>query len=126
MGMLASPLCTQKKEASAARIDHSNRESSVSRSSHIPVTEIPVAMYLHKRKSSRDSKSLKESYSERKRTFAEHREVPDFLELRADKAAQEEQTALSKLADAEYHTRLLLEEQRNQRLSQARSEINIQ
>ena len=59
------------------------------------------------------------------RIFTEHREVLDFLELRADQAAQGEQAALSKLSEAEYHTRLLLEEQRNQILSEARSEINM-
>ena len=69
MWMLASPLFTQKREASAApaRIYQSDRENSVSRSSHSPVTGKLAAMYSHKRKSSRDPQSSQESYSERER-----------------------------------------------------------
>ena len=53
MGMLASLLFAQKREASAAppRTYHSNRENSVSSSSHIPSsTGKLVAMYSHNRK----------------------------------------------------------------------------
>ena len=68
-----------------------------------------VAMYSHKRKSSRDPKKLTGVvFLERESIFTEHREVVDFLDLRADQAAQGEQAALSKLSEAEY------EEQRNQ------------
>ena len=83
--------------------------------SHIPSsTAKPVAIYSHKREreSSRDPKSLQESHCEREKGFAEHREIHDFLELRPDHAAQGEQAALSKLSEAEYHTRLHLEEQK--------------
>ena len=52
--------------------------------------------------------------------------ILDFLELQADHAAQGEQAAPSKLSEAEYHTRLLLEEQKNHLLSDARSEMNVQ
>ena len=78
------------------------------RSSHSPVTVKLAAMYSHKRKSSRDPQSSQESYSER--IFAEHREVRDFLDFRADTAAQGEKAALPKLSEAEHHTRLLLDE----------------
>ena len=47
LGMLASPLLTQKREASAAqpRIYHSDRDTYVSSSSHVPTrTGRPVAM----------------------------------------------------------------------------------
>ena len=57
--------------------------------------------------------------------FAEHREVWDYLELRADKAAQGEQTAQSKLSESEHQMKSLLEEQRIQMLSDARSEMNM-
>ena len=90
---------------------------------HIPVTGKFVAMYPLKRKSSRDPTSLGESCSERERIFAEHREVRDLLELRADFAAQGENAALSKLSEAECHTTLLLEEQKNHFLSEARSRL---
>ena len=50
----------------------------------------------------------------------------DLLALQADHAAQGEQAARSKLSEAEYHTRLLLEAQRNHQLSEARSELNMQ
>ena len=65
MRMLASLLFAQKGEASAAPAGtfHSNRENSVSRSSHIPVTGKPVAIYSHKRKSSRGQKSFRASKS---------------------------------------------------------------
>ena len=60
MGMLASPLFTQKRDACAAPagIYHSSRANSVSRSSHTPVTGKLVAMYSHKRKSRRDPKKF--------------------------------------------------------------------
>ena len=126
VGMLASPLFTQKREASAApsRIYHSSRENSVSYLSHPLFLQGNLLRCIHKRKWSRDPKSLQESCSERERIFNEHREVRDFLELR-DQAAQGEQAALSKLSEAEYHSRLLFEEQRNQILSAARSEMSM-
>ena len=49
-------------------------------------------------------------FRERERIFAKHREVRDFLDFRADKAAQGEKAAFSKLSEAEHHTRLLLDE----------------
>ena len=85
-------------------------------------------MYSHKRKSIRDSNVLKESYSERERERipTEHREIRDVVEMRADHAAQGENAALSKPSEAENHTRLLLGEQENHILSEARSELNMQ
>ena len=79
MGMLASPLFTQKREASAT----------------------PSRIYQPKlRRCTRPKegraeiqKSLQESFSERERIFSGNREGQDFLELRADKAAQREQAA---------------------------------
>ena len=50
----------------------------------------------------------------------------DLLDLQADHAAQGEQAARSKLSEAEYHARLLLEAQRNHQLSEARSEMKMQ
>ena len=55
-----------------------------------------------------------------------HREISDFFEFRADHAAEVEKAALSKLSKAEYHTRLLLVEQKNHPLPEARSERNMQ
>ena len=97
MGMLASP----SSSAAPARIYHSNRQNSASRSSHIQVTGKLVEMYSHKRKSSRDPKSLQVSFLDREKYS---REVRDFLELRADRAAQEEQAALSRLSEADRFT----------------------
>ena len=82
-------------------------------------------MCSHKRKSSRDSNVLQESCSERERILPEHREIRDFPDLGADQAAQGEQAALSKLSEAEYHTRILLEEHGKEILSEARSEMNV-
>ena len=57
--------------------------------------------------------------------FTERRETHDFLQWQADQASQGEQAALTKISEAEYHTRLLLEEQKKP-LSEARSETNMQ
>ena len=58
--------------------------------SHIPSsTGKFVAMHSHKRKSSRDSKRSEEPHSEGERIFAEHREVRDLHEVRADYAISE-------------------------------------
>ena len=48
-----------------------------------------------------------------------------FFKWQADQASQGEQAALTKISEAEYHTRLLLEEQKKP-LSEARSETNMQ
>ena len=62
----------------------------------------------------------------RERIFTEHRLIRDFLELQAGHAAQRKQAALSKLSEVEHHTRLLLEEQKNHLLPEARSEMSMQ
>ena len=49
-----------------------------------------------------------------------------FLNYEQIKPPKESTAPSSKLSEAEYHTRLLLEEQRNQILSEARSEMNVQ
>ena len=119
----------QKREVSAApaRIYHCSRESSMSRSPHVPVTEETWSDELtHKRKSSRDPKSIEEPFSERERTFTKHQEVRDHLKLRAEKEAEGAEAASSKLSEAGYHAKLLLEEQRNHMLCEARSEMNVQ
>ena len=104
----------QKREASAvpATINHTEIESSMSRSSHIPSMEIPVATHSHKRKSSRDTRSVQEKHSTSERIRSEQREVRDFLKFPADEAVEGEQEALSRLSEAELHTGLLLEEQK--------------
>ena len=111
-GMLASPLSTQKRETQVQPRSGfiTPTENSESRSSHVPTsTGRPVAMYSPKNKSSRDSNVLQESYSQKKSILTEHREIRDVLELRADRAAQGEKAALSRLSEAENHTTLLLE-----------------
>ena len=102
---LPTAVCAEKGEASAApeRIHHSNMEKSMSRSSRIPATGKLAAMKSHERKSIRYPRSLQESYSDREGIFAEHREVWAYLRLRADKAVQGEQAALSKPSEAKNH-----------------------
>ena len=77
--------------AAPSRIYHSNREKSVSSSSHIlSSTGEFVAMYSHKRKSSRESKRSKELHSERENGFSPNiGEVRDLHEVRADYAISE-------------------------------------
>ena len=102
-------LHTQKREASAdpSRMYHSDRENSVQCSSSIRLEQPlavfshldmgqPVAMFAHKRKSSREFHPGKEG---------------DFvLEIHTDRALQGEQEALSERSEVEFHTRILLEE----------------
>ena len=79
-----------------------------------------------KRKSSPDPKNIQETHSARERIFAEDQEVRDCRELRADKAAEGEEAASARLSEVEHHTRSFLEGQRNQILSDARSEMSLQ
>ena len=58
--------------------------------------------------------------------FAEHQKVRELVEVRANRAAQGEQEALSKLSETEYHTRILLGKQRNQILSETKFELLLQ
>ena len=83
MGILASPLLPQKREACAApaRIYHSIRNSSMSGSYRITSAGRPVAMYSHTQKSSRDPRSVQETHAARERILTEHQEV------RADEVA---------------------------------------
>ena len=98
----------RKVNATPFRTYHSKKENSESRSSHVPTnTERPEA-----RGDALTQEKVKSTFT-------------DFLELRADHAAQGENAALSKLSEA-YHTRLLLEEQKNHTLSDARSELHMQ
>ena len=56
--------------------------------------------------------------------FFGHRETHDFLQWQANQVSQGEQAALTKISEAEYRMKLLLEEQKP--LSEARSEMNLQ
>ena len=80
----------------------------------------PVAMFSHKRKSSREFHSNKDG------EYAEQPEVRKLLEIQADRALQGEQEALSKLIGTEIHTTILLEEQRSQIFSKATFESLLQ
>ena len=97
-GVLASSLLTQERQVQLhSGFITQNRENSESRSSHVPTsTERPVAMYSHKRMSSRDSHFVQGLQRERERIQTEHRELCDFSELRVDHAVQGEKAALSK------------------------------
>ena len=54
----------------------------------------------NKRKSSRGSNVMRESYSERERILSEHRGIHNFLERRGDQAARGERVVQSKLSKA--------------------------
>ena len=58
-----------------------------------------------------------------KEILSERRKNLHFIESRTDHAAQQEKAALSRRSEVEYHTRLLLEGQKNPILSEARSEL---
>ena len=124
MGMLASPLLMQKRGAgaAAARIYHPSGESSMSSSPHVRSSGRLAAIFP----SSRDPRSVQETHSASETVRTEHQEVRVRLEFRADEAAEGEKAALSRLPEAEFHTRLLLEEQRHQTLPEARSDMNMQ
>ena len=125
---IGRPLLMQKREACAVptRIHHSTGKSSMSSSSHTRSAGRPVAVYSHKRKSSRDPRSAQETYTTSERIRTEQQEVRYHLNLQADEAAEGEKAALSRLSVADFHTRLLLEEQRNRILSEAGSELKMQ
>ena len=78
-----------------------------------------------KRKSSRDSNVVREPYSERERNLSDHREIRNFIELRADQAARGERVAQSRLPAAEYHTTLFFDGQKDHLLSDARPELDM-
>ena len=63
IGRLTSPLLMQKREASAvpASIYHTTGENSMSSSAHTRCTVRLVTIYSHKRKSSRDPRSVQET-----------------------------------------------------------------
>ena len=128
IGRLAASLRVQKREASAAaaRIYHSTGEKfNVKLSSHSKRGRL-VATHSHRRKSSRDPRRVQERNSASDRIRTERQEVRDHLRFREDEAAEGEDAALSRLSGAEHHTRLLFEEQRNQILSDTRSEMDMQ
>ena len=83
----------------------------MSRTSRIPSTEKAVATHSHKRKSSRDPRSVQEKHLSSERVRSEQ-EVRDFLKFRVDEAVEQEQETLSRLSEVEFHSGLLLEERR--------------
>ena len=63
---------------------------------------------------------------EKERIHSEHRETATSLNNELIKLLEEKKVAVSRLSEAEYHTRLLLEEQKDFLLSEARSELDMQ
>ena len=101
-------------------------KSSMSSSAHFRSAERLVATHSHQRKSSTDPRRVQETKSARDRIRTDRQEVRDHLRFREDEAAEGEDVALSRLSGAEHQTRLLFEGQRNQILSEARSEVYMQ
>ena len=60
------------------------------------------------------------------RDLIENQEIRELLEMRANRAVQGEQEALFRHSGTEYRTRVLLEEQRSQTLSEGRFELLLQ
>ena len=85
-----------------------------------------VTMYSHKRTSSRDPRNTQETHIATERMRTEQQEVRDHLKIPADEATEGEEAALSILSKAEDHRTFLLEGQKKQILSEARSEIILQ
>ena len=71
---------------SPARICDSTGENSTSHSSHTPSAGRPVATHTHKRKSSRDTRSVQERHLTSERIRSQQQEVRDFLKFRTDEA----------------------------------------
>ena len=117
---------TGEREASAApsQMYHSNRGSSETRSSPVSTsTGRSVWMCSHKSKWSRDSHVLQESYFRQRKDLFWASRNPRFPVIASWSRRSRSKTALSRLSEAEYHPRLLLEEQK---LSEARSGLNMQ
>ena len=111
---------SREKQAIPAKYFHSES------SSHIPSIGRPIAAHSHERKSSRDTKSVQEKHLTSERIRSAQQEVRNFLKFRADEAVEGEQEALSRPSEAEFRTGFLLEEHRNQILSEANSERLMQ
>ena len=60
---------------------------------------------------------------QRVKVLSEHRNIRNFLEMRADQAVRGERVAQAKLSEAEDHTRRHLEEQKDYLLIEAQSEL---
>ena len=113
---LTSPLLMQKREASAVppRIYHFPGQN-MSSSSHTRSTRRHVAINSHRRRSSRDPRSAQETHITGERIRTEQQEVRDQLKKSEPmKQPKETRIALFRLSEAEFHTRLLLDGQRNQ------------
>ena len=80
------------------------------------LTETEVEQGHKKRTGETTHKKEKQLTNER--TRAEQQEVRDFQKFRAEEAVQGEHEALLRLSEAEFHSGVLLEEQRNQTLSE--------
>ena len=101
---------------------YSNREDSVSISSHTL-----AAMNSHKRILSRDPRSILETHSAREKGHSPRIEkCAIFLNYEQMKQPKEIGRPCPNSLKRNFNTRLLPEEQRNQTLSQARSEMNMQ
>ena len=109
--------CRREKQVQdLSRIYHSDRENSAPSSSRFRAsTGRLVAMISNQRSISR------EPHFETEGVFGEHQEVRQLLEIQVNRSLQGEQEALSKLSEMEHRTRFLLEEQRNQTISEANS-----
>ena len=72
------------------------------------------------------TRTVQETRLASERTRPEQQEVRDVQKFRSQDAIEGEQAALSKHSEAEFHTGLLLEEQRIQIFSEAKSGRNMQ
>ena len=109
--MLASPLYLQEREASAdrSRLYHSSRENSVSSSSHFRESAGKLAaVFSHKRKSSQEILSDREGVSSGRQPL----QVKDEI--------------LFRFSGPEEAARLVLEEQRDHPLAEAKTELSRQ
>ena len=109
--MLASPLYLQEREVSAdrSRLYHSSRENSVSSSSHFRESAGKLAaMFAHKRKSSQEILSDREGVSSGRQPV------------------QVKDETLFRFCGPEEAARLVLEEQRDHPLAEAKTELSRQ
>ena len=73
-----------------------------------------------------ETQVLSEILIQEEKILSGHRDSLNFLEMQADRAVRGERVAQTKLSDAQYHTRRLLEEQKNYLLSGAQSDLDKQ
>ena len=124
LGMLASPLLTPKREASAA---HSGFITLTKKILHVPTSTGDPWRCTHTRESQVEIQMFSRSLIQRKReSLLSIEKSAIALNYEQIMPPKENRQLYQNSLKREYHTRLLLKQQKNHILSEARSELHLQ